>query len=209
MSLPTPTKVREYLEGYGIDVAVISDPWIIDTRDDEIVPLVERGTALSLTGKKEVTEFYSGAGSTRLILDRAPIIDLIDFAYTNSFDSNITLNSIDVDREQGILISKNSLENSTATQRLLFAKGNNNIKITYTYGFADANIPREVVRAILLLLASAVLLQIANRCGGGDLNIKELSRHYGELGEYGKIREQISNTARSLLDPYNSGVVGA
>jgi len=204
--LPTAQDVRDYLEGFGVTTALLTDTWILKRRDQNVVPIVERGTGLSVTGTKQVTELYSGNGTARIILDRAPIKSLDEFAYTNSFDSNITLDSIEVDLLQGILVSKSSFDESTTRQ--LFAKGTENLKITYTYGFASADIPLDIHEAILLLLAERALKQIAARCGGGDLNIKELARNYGNLGEYGRFQAQMKSEARALLDPYVSGVVG-
>ncbi len=206
MALPTATEVRDLLEGYDITTSVLSDAWLNDERDNMVVPYVNRITRQVFDTTKQVTEFYSGTGSTILYLNRRPILTLDEIIYVNSPPSLVTLDltSILVMKQEGLLKSRTNFQETHTLP--IFFKGTNNIQVKYTFGFAT--IPPEVSRAMKFLLAGAGLGQIAARTGGGSLGVQAFNRNYGNRDKYSNIRADFDRKAHALLRPFMTAMVG-
>ncbi len=113
--------------------------------------------------------------------------------------------SIEVIREDGILKARNTLTESTVIASL-FPRGMKNIRVKYTYGFAD--IPADLSEAVLYLMAEMALGVVANRTGGGSLSLQQINKNYGRRGKWSDIRDELSMHALSIIRKYSSGVIG-
>ena len=204
---PTATKVRDQLEGYGIDTSVLSDAWINTQRDEMVVPWVESKIRYKLGAAQQFVEFHSGNGGTILALNRRPIVTLDKLEYVNSpiLTSVLDVSSIQVIANEGMLKART---NFSETQVLpIFSRGTNNIKITYTAG--NATDPPNLINGIKYLLSEKALGQIANRTGGGNLSVQGFSRSYGNRGKWTNIRNELARDGMALIKPFMTSMIGA
>jgi len=214
MAAPIAQDVYDYLEYYCIDNTVISEAWINKRINNAIIPWIEKKTRLSFSSTtKQITEYYSGTGEQILLLNRRPIVSLDDFEIVGSVPpSSNTLGSIEVYAENGILISKSNNQENYIPQ--IFPKGNLNLKVTYTYGFADFTDPEsgemvDIKEAIICMAAKKVLVQVGARTGGGNIGGQAWNRAFGNRGKYTEMLQMCDQDALSILYEYMSGVVGA
>lgn len=204
--IPTVMDIRECLEGYCVTTDILSDGWIEKRRDAFVIPFVERVTRQHFSGVQSKTEYYSGNGKNYLVLNRKPIVALTEIRYVLG-GSNFTilnLQNIEVVANEGILKAKRNYEE--AYYLPVFARGDYNIRITYTYGYADC--PEDIKEAITYLCAEQLLGFLGARTGGGSLTMQSYSRNYGTRGKYQDIRNDFSRQAYALLQPYMTSVVG-
>ena len=183
---------------------VISNDWFMKTLTDEIQPIIERITRKKYDGIATVTEYYDGTGSSVLALRRRPIIALVNLSYTN-VDSNLyylSPNAMVVIQDEGILKAKANFNESTYTP--IFWKGQRNLRVTYSYGYASC--PTKIARAILFLMSEAALGQIADFTGGGSLTTQGYSRTFGKRGKYTDIRNSLARRAYALLREEMTGM---
>lgn len=207
MAVPSANDVRSLLENYGIVAAQLSDAWITARIANFIVPYVEKITRQSFSAVKSVTEYHSGNAKNILILDRRPIVAVTEISYVLGGNTLRILNlaMIEVVAQQGILKAKTNYDE--AFMLPLFAKGEFNIKVTYTYGTATP--PDDVKEAMLYLAASRCLTFVGARTGGGSLGIQSHNRNYGSRGKYHDICQTLDADAHSILKKYSTSVVGS
>jgi hypothetical protein len=203
----TPADVRALLECYGIDSTVLSDTWIENRIKNFIGPWVQRVTRMSFGGTTQVSEYYSGNGSSTLILNRRPLIsvDEIFLVSYNDVDTRLGIGNVVLLKDEGILKAVGVFENYPYIS--IFPKGQNNVKITYTYGFATP--PNEIKEAMTNFCAEQALGLIGNRTGGGDLTTQGYNRQYGSRGKYTIIRNDLARQGHALIQPYITRVIGA
>lgn len=209
MAEPTATEIRNELEGYGITDSVLSDGWIERCRDEEIIPHIQHITRMTFTSETSVTEYYNGTGTETLILNRRPVVAITNLQYVGSIDGGNLQEAVELVGSEGILRAKTNYAETSFRDgypRTIFWRGNKNIKVTYTYGYADY--PTEVFRAIKNLVAAKMLCEVGNRTGGGDLSVQAFSRSYGEHGKYTYKMKCLANAGYSLLRPLMTGVTG-
>ena len=206
MSLPTGNDILTFLEGYGITSQILTTAWLENRRDGFVVPYVERITRQSFSGVATVTEYYSGNGKNILILNRKPVVSVTEIRYVLGSNniSILNLGNIEVVQSEGILKAKRNYEESFYLP--VFAKGDYNIKVTYTYGYVTC--PADVAEAITYLCAWSALNFIGARTGGGSLSTQGYSRNYGELGKYTDILRSLQAQAHAILSPYMTSVIG-
>jgi len=190
-----------------INFEQISDEWLINTRDFMVMPVVERMVGFPLTGTKRVTEFHSGTGSSLLILNRRPIIDVYSVNLVTNPQNWIYVspNSLEQIKEEGILKLRAVLE-TWQNYVPAFPRGKDNIKIDYEYGYAQA--PDDLARAVVMLTASFALGFIGSRTGGGSLNVQGYGRNYGARGKFTDVRSDLDKYAYSICKKYVSGMIG-
>lgn len=191
--------------------SVITDDWIASRRDGRVIPYIERVLATNVREVKEVTEYYSGNGSSLLMLNRRPIVELKNITYTTlptEYETGNLLSSVEAIKEEGILKAR-FLFNEGGYNNI-FRRGLNNIKVTYTYGFSDlATQAPDIKEAILAMTAKAILIHIGSRTGGGSLSGSNWSRQFGDRGKFTDIINELDLAAYSVLRKYVTGVVGA
>jgi len=206
MPLPTTQDVYDYLEGYGIDKNVISESWITSQRDEEIVPYVEHLLGYSIDDEASIVEYHSGNGTDILMLDRKGVISVDSIELVSGADilGTISLSSIELISEKGILKAKSGLPEYYAVKH--FPKGNNNIKVTYSIGEAYKT---DIMLAVKMLVCIAVLDNIADRTGGGNLGVQGFNRTYGNMGRYTVITKKLNRRAHDILSKYLSSVTGS
>lgn len=206
MSLPTGNDILTFLEGYGITSTILTTTWIEKRRDNFVVPYVERITRQSFSSIATVTEYYSGNGKNILILNRKPVVAVTEIRYVLGSNniSILNLGNIEVVQSEGILKAKRNYEESFYLP--VFAKGDYNIKVTYTYGYATC--PADVSEAVTYFCAEQALGFIGARTGGGSLSTQGYSRNFGDRGKYTDIRNDLSRQAYALLAPYMTSTIG-
>lgn len=206
MAKPTATEIRAFLEGYDITTSYLSDPWIEARRDNFIIPQVEKVIRRKVEGTESVTEYVSGTGQSILILSRKPInsVTSIEYVTGGDYDSTIGLGGIEVLSEEGILKSVTNI--TEGGYNIIFAKGEKNIKVTYTIG--SDTIEGDLKEALIYLSAEQLLGFIGARTGGGALTVQGFSRNFGERGKYQDIRNDLKRQAFGLLRKYTTGLVG-
>jgi hypothetical protein len=207
MSAPVADDVREFLEGYGVTSTQLTDLWITNRINNNIVPYVEKITRQKFTAVQTVTEYHSGNGKNIMMLDRRPIVAVTEIAYVLGGNTQRILNlaMIETVANQGILKAKTNYDEAFLLP--LFSKGEFNIKVTYTYGYADY--PDPVKEAVIYLTASRCLTFLGARTGGGSLGVQAHNRNYGPRGKYTDIINVLDHDAHSLLKPYITGTVGS
>jgi len=202
-----PSDVREYLEGYGIETDIISNDWIEKRLARFIVPYVESVTRQTFSGISSITEYYSGAGQNYLILNRRPIVAVqsIQYVLGGNYFTVVNMGNIETISALGILKAKSNYEE--AYYMPIFARGNFNLKITYTYGYLT--FPDDIKEACIMLSAEQVLGFIGSRTGGGDISGQAYSRNFGDRGKYTEIRNDLARQAYGILRKYMTRVAGA
>jgi hypothetical protein len=206
MAVPTFTDIRTFLENYGISATQLSDAWITARIENLVIPYVEKITRQSFTEVKTATEYHSGNSKSLLILDRRPIVAVTEISYVLGGNTLRILNlaMIETVADQGILKAKTNYDEAFLMP--LFAKGDYNIKVKYTYGTATP--PHEVQEAITYLTASRCLTFVGARTGGGSLGIQSHNRNYGSRGKYHDIIMALDADAHALLRPWMTSLVG-
>lgn len=204
-AIPTVQDMRDHLEGYCITNTVLSDQWITDERDLTVVPYVEQAIRRSLSQEEEITEYISGTSEGTVMLSRRDINSLvsIELVHHSDFDSHISLNSVILIPEKGIVKSVANFPEYSYSR--VFPKGNNNIKIVYKVG---GTIPNDIEMAIKKLTCILMLDNIEGRTGGGSLAVQAYRRDFGSKGRYTHIRKRLSLHAMTILRRYTSSVVG-
>lgn len=204
MAAPTATQIRAKLEGYGISVSVLTDVWIEDCRDNEIIPHIEDITGLTFNTETEVTEYYSGTGKSTLILNRRPVNSITRIIEIGTISEADLSGNVELISAEGII--KVITNYGEGVYEPIFRRGTKNIKVTYKYGFADY--PSRVAAAIINLVAAKALNLIGARTGGGSLGVQAFNRNYGSHGKWTDIRKELVSTGYSLLRKYMTSVVG-
>lgn len=206
MPLPTYTDVLAQLEGYCITDGMVSNAFITDQISNVVIPYVESFCRNSFSGVKQIVEYYSGTGKDELILSRKNVVEIIGIRLVsgNDIDTTINIASLELISRAGILKVKSGL--SEYYNYRIFPKGNDNIKVTYTYG---GTCPADVSQAIQKLTAVIVLDQIEGRTGGGQLSGQAYNRQYGNMGKFSNIRKRLNQQAHAILRRYSTGIVGA
>ena len=200
--------------GDGTDFTVtffdsISTEWIVNQRDKFIIPWIERKCRVKINSTAQREEFISGNGGNILILDRKPIISLDELKYVQSLPDNESdaKSTVILNQEEGILVGRYRVDNSSDISS--FPRGDKNIFVKYTYGFADLESEApDLCEAIIFLLAVRALIQIGSRSGGGNISLPGYGRTFGNRGKYTEIINMLERDAREILSGYWSGVVG-
>ena len=207
IGVPTATNIRDFLEGYGITSTVLTDKWIEGRRDNFVIPCVERITYQSFSAIASTVEYHSGVGKNILLLDRRPIVDVQEIKYVLGGENVAILNlaMVQIIKEQGILKSKTNYDEAFLLP--VFAKGEYNIQVTYTYGYTS--MPSDVGEAVMYLFAEQALGFIGSRTGGGALTVQGFTREYGDRGKYQYIRNDLSRQAHAILANYCTSVTGS
>lgn len=186
----------------------MTDNWIALRRDRRVIPYIENALGQTISQVSQITEYYSGNGGSILILNRRPIIEIIDLTYTNipaeTQTGNLLL-SVELIPEEGILKSRSNFNEGSFDP--IFAKGKNNVKITYSYGYVDT--PNDICEAITIYVAKLMLIQIGARTGGGSLSRESYSRNFGNRGKYTDVLNMMDQDFYSIMRKYTSAVVGA
>lgn len=206
MPQPTAAEIRTFLEGYSIDSTCLTDAWIDNRMTNFIVPFIEKKIRRSIEGVTQVVEYISGNGKSIVFLSRKPIASLVQIEYVTGGDyqSTIGLGGVELIADQGII---KSIANITeGGYNLIFAKGERNIKVTYTVGSATIEI--DLKEALIYLGSEQALGFIGARTGGGSINVQGFSRNFGERGKYQDLRNDLSRDAIAILKGYISHIVG-
>ena len=206
MAAPTATEIRDFLEGYGITTAVLTNAKIEDYRDNEIIPHIEDITGLVFDD--EITsdyEYYNGTGKDYLILNRRPVNEIVELKLIGSLQEGDLSGLVELVGAEGIIRLRSV--HSEGVHEPVFRRGHKNIKVKYKYG--TSNYPNMVANAIKNLVAAKCLNLIGARTGGGGLTVQAFGRNYGPHGKYQDIRKELVTTGYGLLRRYLSGVVGS
>ena len=203
MATPTAKDVLDLLEGYNVDVQV-SENWINGKMAGLVIPWVEEKTKLSFSEISTITEYYSGNGTSLLILRRRPLVELMSISYTNVPSDQFFISPLAIQTiaDEGILKAKANFNEANYVP--IFARGERNIRVEYTYGFAD--MPVDISHAVACLTAEKVLGHVASRTGGGNLGVQAFSRQYGNRGKFSNARDELARDGLLLLRKYMTGV---
>jgi hypothetical protein len=173
----------------------VSDAWIVNTRDCQVIPVVKSMTDISFDGASETKELHNGTGGKTLYLNRKPIVE-VKALYAGCLGAAFShsLADIEVHKEEGTLVTNGC-----------FPKGDGNFTVEYSYGHPD--VPDEIKRAVSLFTASLTLGFIASKTGGGSsVSTQGYSRSFGNRGKFTEIRNNFDRWAHVLLKPYYSGI---
>jgi len=187
------------------DYTFLSNEWIEKRFHGFIVPFVEKTVRQSLGRETTAVEYYDGNGKNYLILNRRPLKELLEIRYVLG-GSNFTilnLQNIEVIRSQGILKAKRNYEE--AYYLPVFAKGDRNLKITYSYGYLEC--PEDIKECLIYLASEQALGFIGSRQGGGSVSVQGYGRNYGARGMYQDIRNDLARQAHWILRSYGTSVV--
>ena len=208
MQLPTACDIRDKtLQGFNITEQIVCDDFIDDAICRQILPYVNDFTRNSFGKITQAVEYHNGTGKDEMMLDRKNIVslDAIRLVSGNDIDTTINIASLEIIYGRGVLKVKSGL--SEYYNYRIFPKGNDNIKVTYSYGTYD--IPPDIFQAISMLTAIIVLDQMEGRTGGGQLSGQNYQRQYGNMGKFGNVRKRFNQQAHAILRRYSSSVVGA
>ena len=106
--------------------------------------------------------------------------------------------------DEGILKAKANFNESNYVP--IFARGERNLRIQYTYGIDDLDNYPDIKHAVICFTAEKVLGHIASRTGGGSLSVQAFSRQYGNRGKFSDMRNELARDGVALLREYITGV---
>lgn len=185
----------------------LSDDWLVNTRNRQIIPVIEKATGRSLSGTARVVEYVSGLGTGVLALQNRPIVQIHAIQLINTTELpelfwEIETANIEVIAEEGLLKRRHIREAQYAHNRGFYI-GNHNYKVDYTYGYST--VPADLKRAICMLTASFALGMLGSRTGGGSLSVQGHSRNYGARGKYHDARQELDAWSHSIIRRYVTG----
>lgn len=206
-----------YTDDTGASQAVGGSVIIYTVKTKTIQSIIDRQTdyitnrvGVSLSGVTQYTEWHDGSGNSELMLDRKNIVALVSiYVITQpNWQFAISSSGIDIISSQGLLRAKAATDMEFQARPPLFPKGENNIKVTYTAGYAT--MPADLLRALLLLTQADALGDTAAQAGDpASINVVAWSRSWSNpRGQYGNIRNQMYAQASEIIRRYGSGVVG-
>jgi hypothetical protein len=206
-TIPTAQEIRDELEGFCAENTILSDVWVTNKRDGFVIPWIEKKTKLSFSGVEIVQDYYDGNGENYLLLNRKPVNSVTRVEYIDSvnFTRELTLTSFTLIPDAGILKGVRT-EYLLSNNYPIFPRGNRNIRVTMSVGYAANAIPVEIAEVIKYLTAEKMLANLEGRTGGGDTNIQGYGKSYGSMGKYTNMRNDLTRSALSLLAPYFTGV---
>jgi hypothetical protein len=160
---------------------------------------------MNFTGVQTATEYYSGNGSSVLLLRRKPIVDLTSISYTNVVANQYYISplAIQIINEEGILKAKANFNEANYVP--IFARGERNLRIIYTYGGTDY--PNDIAHAIKVAMADRALGIIGSRTGGGSLGVQAYNRNFGEMGKYTDIRRMMAREIHAIMRMHTTGII--
>lgn len=171
---------------------------------------VSKITGFTFSGTQYIdSEIHDGSGTTELMMDFRHIVSIQQITWLNLPNNilSIPVSAIEILPGMGILRVRAINLESFTLYAPVWPKGNSNIKVSYTVGFAT--MPDEVMNAITLLVASMILGEEAAYCGGGiSLGLVNYSKTWGKRGKYTEVRDMWALEARSILRKYQTSVVG-
>jgi hypothetical protein len=176
----------------------VSDAWIINTRDCQVIPVIKNMTGIGFDGIQKTKEWHNGTGGKMLYLNRKPVVEITslyaEYYGVKEAVRSYSASAVEIRNEEGALVTDGCFE-----------KGNNNFIIDYAYGYAD--VPDDIKRAVSLITASLTLGFIASKTGGGtNVSTQGYSRSFGSRGKFTEIRNDFDRWAYALLKPYYSGI---
>lgn len=207
MALITVAEIRDLLEGYCISQSIISDDWIQNRIDKYIIPsIINKRLGLSISGNVSKTVYVNGTGEDIIFLPDRDVIEITAITYVNT-ESVYTpsIANLELIPNEGIVKSKYNF--AEGYYKTTFPKGTRNIKITYTVGYNDADIPDDINELIGYLAVIEICTWIEGRSGGGNVSSEAFNRDYGDLGKYTNIRRQLVQRCNIIIWNYKSGVV--
>jgi len=189
------------------DYYFCSVQWIADRLDNFIIPTIEKWTGFAIGRTEQHVEYHSGQGNGLMFLNYKPIVSLDEIRYvlSGAYTWVITKDAIEVIPDLGIIKARRSIETNPNIYPL-FAKGDMNIKVTYTTGAVD--IPKDLVEAMKYFAAEQILGMIGNRTGGGGVGL-QVSKSFGNRSMYTEIRNDLARWGHSLVKSYTTSIVGA
>lgn len=202
------TEVYNKLTGYNINGNVVSPEFVDSVANDIILPIVESMTGFSAEKESAITEYYSGSGHAVIILNRKPIksiesIIIVD--YNEMINGTIPISNLEIESATGIVKIRSNINSLFYS---VFPRGKNNVKISYTVGFAEGSMPKDLKQAIILLTCKYILTHVGAKTGGGSLSVDGYSRNFGAKGKWTDIKTEWDGMIFILLNKYlNSGVV--
>ena len=204
--MPVALDVYNYLEGFGINESVISEEWITNARDDEIIPFINHTLGFDIEAETEVTEYHSGNGTDILFLSRRNPTELVSIERVSGADitGSISLGAVELIADKGIIKATSGYPEYWGTK--IFTKGQNNIKVVYKIG---GTLTTELALAVKKLMCILALDNIADRTGGGNLTVQGFSRNHGDMGRYTTMRKRLNNQAMEILNRHKSAVIGS
>lgn len=192
--------------GAGVSLTItyysqLTDGWISRQRDGFIIPWIEQYLGRKISEEKTYQRFYSGMGESVLVLDHAPVTEIVTLKYVVNEDMYEPASISEIGRY--VLSKETGVIKKVAS---LFLKGEDNIFCEYkvasiTEGEDDV-LDNEVLlmKDIIMKLTLEVALgQVANRTGGGQLSSQGYSRSFGNRGKFSDIRNDLANQALSSL----------
>jgi hypothetical protein len=187
--------------------ASLSEGWLGKMRDRFVIPWICAKIKMTYQGVQDVTEYYSGDGSSILILKHRPIVAVVAISYTNVVANQYFISplSIQTINDEGILKAKANFNEANYTP--VFARGERNLRVEYTFGGTDY--PDDIAHIITCGMAEKALVQIGARTGGGSLSVQAFSRNYGPLGKYNDIRVDLNRQIVATIRRYLTGVTQA
>jgi hypothetical protein len=205
--LITVAQIRALLEGYCINESIVSNQFIMDRRDNYVIPtIINKRLGLSVEAQETRTVYLNGTGEDVLMLPDKNILELVDVTYVNTQTVYApSLSNFILIGEEGILKAKYNFNESFV--RPIFPKGTRNIKIMYKVGYNDQDIPKDLNELIGYLTVIEILTWIEGRSGGGNVQSEGFNRQYGDIGKYTHIRRQLAQRCNPMIRNYRSYTV--
>lgn len=169
--------IRDYLEGFGIDAATLSDSFI-QKRIEATVAVIERESGKSFFEIKEITELVSGYGCATLQLLHFPVTEIIKIEVVkNYFTPSPGISIGVVPSDSYILNAADGRLTFTSTQSW-FPTDENSVSANYKYGYSTP--PADAVEGLINLICADCLQNVSDREGSvKSLSIEGWSKSYG------------------------------
>lgn len=191
----TADDIYDYLESYEIDSTEISSTWIENRIANSIVPLLEKKLGFELESATEKTVILSGTGKDYLILPDKVINSITSIKYTFPISENYYEDSSNYELINGGIIK---------LYGRYFPTGDKNIEVIYNIG--SATLTGDLKELVIMQTCIKVLSHLANRTGGGAINVNAYNKQYGDRGMYTHEINQLHLESLAIIKSYRSGV---
>jgi len=208
------TRITEFYDGTGSDKLVLNRRPIASFTNCilKVIPSISwytfmRWRQINITDSQNVTVATQGGPEPHA--GKYPPYSPTDY----DWESDIVKADLFIDCVNGIITIPPRIlyleMNAIPFWNYTWLRGNNNIEVTYDYGYEAANFPNDLRFAAAKLAACQLLLikGIGISAGANSMNIDDVSRNFGGT-PYQALIEDMRKQAFAILDKFRRIIIG-
>ena len=192
--------IRDYLVGYGIDVATLPDSFI-QSRINSMIVKIEKETGKSFFEIRDATKITGAYGSSILQLSNFPVTEIVGVEILSDYFTpppGMTTGEVPAD---SYVVNLEFGQISFISNQSWFPETENSVKVIYKYGFSVP--PVDAVEGLINLIAASCLQNVSSRKGDQkSLSIEGWSVSYSGNSKFENIVNGFQITGMEFLSNY-------